>query len=100
MTESAIRIVMRKPPGYHFWRAAILAGGFFSVVLPFLVAVAFLIIGFGIYRESGDFRGIFAPFPFVGIFLFIALIWFCIIDRRLPRLKKTATSSRRQDSGG
>jgi hypothetical protein len=98
MIQTATRIVMRRPPGFNFWRSAILVGGIFSVVLPFLVALAFLIIGFGIYYESGDFRGIFAPFPFAGIFLFIALIWFCIIDRRLPRMKKTATSSRRQDS--
>jgi hypothetical protein len=93
VTGPANKTVMRKPPGFHFWRIAILAGGFFSVVLPFSVAAALLIIGFSIYRETGDFRGIFAPFPFAGIFLFIALIWFCIIDRRMPRMKKTPASS-------
>jgi hypothetical protein len=100
MTEPANRIVMRLPPGFSFWRAVILAGGLFFVVIPTLLAIAMLVGGVLIIQGSGDGTDLSTPPMMAGYLLFVAVIWFCIIDRRLPRMKKTALSSQPQDSGG
>jgi hypothetical protein len=99
MSEPETRIVMRPPPGFSFWRAAILAGGLFVVVFPAAVAVAMLVGGAVTLRGLDDVSGLPGLIMMAGYFLFGAFIWFCIIDRRLPRMRKTAISSQPQDSG-
>jgi hypothetical protein len=99
MSEPETRIVMRPPPGFSFWRAAILAGGLFVVVFPAVVAIALLVGGAVTLRGSDDAAGIPGLIMMAGYFLFGAFIWFCIIDRRLPRMEKTALSSQPQNSG-
>jgi hypothetical protein len=90
---------MRKSPGYHFWRAAILAGGLFLVGLPISAAVGLVVVGVLGYRESGGASDFGALLILIGSILLQAFIYICIIDRRLPRMKKNSQTSSTINTG-
>jgi hypothetical protein len=99
MAEPETRIVMRPQPGFRFWRAVILAGGALLIGNWLYVAFGFVAMSYKGYREPIYGSDPSSFLQTAGVCLFMVLTWLCIIDRRLPRMRKTALSSQPQNSG-
>jgi hypothetical protein len=71
----------------------ILAGGLFLVGVPISAAVGLVVVGVLGYRESADASELGALLILFGSIVLQAFIYFCVINNRLPRMKKNQSAS-------